>query len=87
VMATRAALDRIALSLAERHLDQCMGTLLEQPDGRTKILRTMELFLRLSPTVAERASDEEKTAPAVFDATKTDYSEEESHDDKTDRGQ
>ena len=49
VMAARAALDKIALTVAAEHLDQCIMGLMGEPDGRTRILRTMELFLKLSP--------------------------------------
>ncbi len=52
IMAARAALDQIALSVASEHLDRCMDTFLLQPDGRAKILRTMQLFLKLSPAAA-----------------------------------
>jgi CsoR family transcriptional regulator, copper-sensing transcriptional repressor len=58
LMAARAALDKIALSIAGEHLDSCVSGLLEQTDSRTRIMRTMELFLKLSPTVGQiEASD------------------------------
>jgi len=50
VMAARAALDKIALSVAGEHLDQCVNALLAHEDAGPKILRTMELFLKLSPS-------------------------------------
>jgi len=50
VMAARAALDKIALTIAAEHLDQCIMGLLGEPNSRTRILRTMELFLKLSPS-------------------------------------
>lgn len=62
IMAARAALDQIALSVASEHLDRCMDTFLLQPDGRAKILRTIQLFLKLSPAVPlekEPAKDEQ----------------------------
>ena len=61
LMAARAALDKIALSIAGEHLDYCVSGLLEQPDSRTRILRTMELFLKLSPA----ASDTESCEPDI----------------------
>jgi len=51
LMAARAALDKIALSIAGDHLDYCVDGLLDQPYERTRILRTMELFLKLGPSV------------------------------------
>ena len=51
LMAARAALDKIALSIAGDHLDYCVDGLGDQPYERTRILRTMELFLKLSPSV------------------------------------
>jgi DNA-binding FrmR family transcriptional regulator len=58
LMAARAALDKIALSIAGQHLDQCVGILLDQPDGKTKILRTMELFLKFGPAMQSEDSDD-----------------------------
>ena len=52
LMAARAALDKIALSIAGEHLDFCVSGMLDQADSRTRILRTMELFLKLSPAVS-----------------------------------
>lgn len=49
LMAARAALDKIALTVAGEHLEECVGYLLGQPEAKVRILRTMELFLRLSP--------------------------------------
>jgi len=50
LMAARAALDKIALSVASEHLEECVESIIDQPEGKTKMLRTMELFLRFSPT-------------------------------------
>ena len=49
LMAVRAALDKIALSVADEHLEQCVNRLVSEPDAKGRILRTMELFLKLSP--------------------------------------
>ena len=57
LMAARAALDKTALSIAGEHLDLCVEDLLDQPDGRAKILRTMELFLKLSPSIVADECD------------------------------
>jgi CsoR family transcriptional regulator, copper-sensing transcriptional repressor len=57
VMAARAALDKIALSVAGEHLDQCVGELMADGDSRGKILRTMELFLKLSPSHMAEADE------------------------------
>jgi len=61
VMAARAALDKIALSIAGKHLDQCVGDLLNQPDGKTRIMRTMELFLKFGPSSQSEAVEAEFT--------------------------
>jgi CsoR family transcriptional regulator, copper-sensing transcriptional repressor len=53
LMAARAALDKTALSIAGEHLDFCVDGLIDQPDSRIRILRTMELFLKLSPSGGE----------------------------------
>jgi CsoR family transcriptional regulator, copper-sensing transcriptional repressor len=67
LMAARAALDKIALSVAGQHLDQCVGALLDQPDGKVRILRAMELFLKFGPSVpaqdAEQHAEEGPRAP------------------------
>lgn len=63
LMAARAALDKIALSIAGEHLDFCVDGLLDQPDARTRILRTMELFLKLSPSTVAGDSDETVAEP------------------------
>ncbi len=61
IMAARAALDQIALSVASEHLDRCMDAFLLQPDGRAKILRTMQLFLKLSPSAtSDKPAGEEQ---------------------------
>jgi len=61
LMAARAALDKTALSIAGEHLDFCVDGLIDQPDSRIRILRTMELFLKLSPS----GGDAESCEPAV----------------------
>ena len=53
VMAARAALDKIALTVASEHLDQCVDDLVADGDSRNKIMRTMELFLKLSPSTIQ----------------------------------
>jgi DNA-binding FrmR family transcriptional regulator len=57
LMAARAALDKIALSVAGQHLEQCVGILLEQPDGKIKIMRTMELFLKFGPATQDHDAE------------------------------
>jgi len=63
VMAVRAALDQIALSVAAEHLDQCAEGLIGDPEGKNRILRTMGLFLKLSPSGAVHAGEGQE-APA-----------------------
>jgi len=67
VMAARAALDKIALSVAAEHLDHCIMSLLSEPDGQARILRTMELFLKLSP--AGTLEDAEQVTTEITEAS------------------
>lgn len=53
LMAIRAALDKIALAVAGEQIDQCIKESLDQPDGRAKLLRTVQLFLKLSPSTTQ----------------------------------
>jgi len=64
VMAVRAAIDKIALTVAAEHLDQCITRLLHEPDGQARILRTMELFLKLSPAGGLEEIEREKSESA-----------------------
>lgn len=51
IMAARAALDKVALSVMAEHMEECLSETISSADKKTTIERALTLFLRMSPGV------------------------------------
>jgi len=49
IMAARAALDKVALSVMAEHMEECMTETVSSKDKKATIERALTLFLRMSP--------------------------------------
>ncbi len=49
VMAARAALDKVALSVMADHMEECLAESISSTEKKATIERALTLFLRMSP--------------------------------------
>ena len=49
VMAARAALDKVALSVLSDHMEECFAESINSRDKKATLERALTLFLRMSP--------------------------------------
>lgn len=49
VMAVRAALDKVALSVMADHMEECLAESISSTEKKATIERALTLFLRMSP--------------------------------------
>lgn len=49
IMAARAALDKVALSVMAEHMEECLAESVSSTEKKTTIERALTLFLRMSP--------------------------------------